>query len=287
MDHGPRRDAMRAILAGQHCIRPAIVYDPLSVRIAEELGYEAGMIPGSDVALSVLGAPDIALITMSEFVDQVHRMTRASALPLIADGDHGYGNAINVRRFVRELDTVGLCAVTIEDTELPAAHGVARNRLIPAEESVDKLRAAVAGRDDPRFVVIARTNLALAQGGLDEAIARVKSYAATGADAVFVLGVKTRRELEALTGGVTLPFVLPKPAPELDDELFLASHRVRICFPSGQKAMTAAVDAAHAALAAGRPGAAPLADKHADLIRRLTRADDFDQARRDFLGGDA
>jgi carboxyvinyl-carboxyphosphonate phosphorylmutase len=287
MTHGARRDAMRTILAGERCVRPAIVYDPLSVRMAEELGYEVGMIPGSDVALSVLGAPDIALITMSEFVDQVHRMTRASRLPLIADGDHGYGNAINVRRFVRELDTVGLCAVTIEDTELPAAHGVAGNRLIPAEEATGKLRAAVAGRDDPRFVVIARTNLALATGGLDEAIARVRSYAATGADAVFVLGVKTRRELEALTGAVALPFVLPKPAAELDDEPWLASHRVRICFPSGQKAMTAAVDAAHAALVAGRPGATPLAAKHADLLRRLTRADDFDQARRDFLAGKA
>jgi carboxyvinyl-carboxyphosphonate phosphorylmutase len=285
MEIGRRRDAMRAILAGEGCVRPAIVFDPLSARIAEELGYEAGMIPGSDVALSVLGAPDIALITMSEFVDQVHRMTRASALPLVADGDHGYGNAINARRFVRELETVGLCAVTIEDTELPAAFGTAKGRLIPVAEAQGKLRAALAGRSDPRFVVIGRTNLALAGGGLDEAVARVRAYEQAGVDAIFVAGVKTRRELEALTSSVALPFVMPKPAAEFDDAAYLATRRVRLAFPGGTKAMVAAIDATHDALRASRPGASPLSDTHAGLMKRLTRADDYNQAKQNYLSG--
>ncbi|MBF9233840.1 isocitrate lyase/PEP mutase family protein [Microvirga alba] len=283
MDTRKRRDAMRRILGGEGCIRPGIVFDPLSVRIAESLGYEAGMIPGSDVALSVLGDPDIALVTMSEFVDQVHRMTRASSLPLIADGDHGYGNAINVRRFVRELETVGLCAVTIEDTELPAAFGTTQNRLIPIDEAQGKLRAALSGRDDPSFIVVGRTNLGLAQGGLNEAIARVRAFEETGVDAIFVQGVKTRAELENLTGAVTLPFVMPKPGPDFDDDTYLASRGVRIAFPSGTKPMTAAIGAAHQALVAQRPGGGYLAANHSELMRHLTNAAEYEQARRQYL----
>lgn len=278
-----RREAYRAILAGAGCIRPAIIYDPLSARMAEDIGYELGMIPGSDVALSVLGAPDIALVTMSEFVDQVHRMTRATSMPLMADGDHGYGNAINVRRFIRELETVGLCGVTIEDTELPAAYGGQKSRLIPVEEAGGKLRAACAGRTDPLFAIIGRTNLALAEGGLDETIVRLRAYEAAGVDALFLQGLKTRQQLEAISTAVSLPLVTPKPVAELDDSQYLAGQRVRIAFPSARKAMTAAIDAAHGALVAMRGDGAPIATDHAALLRRLTRADDFDAARRDYL----
>jgi len=278
-----RREAMRAVLAGRVCVRPAIVSDPLSARMAEELGFEAGMIPGSDVALAVLGAPDIALVTMSEFVDQVHRMTRASALPLVADGDHGYGNALNVRRFIGELETVGLSAVTIEDTELPAAFAAGRGRLIPLPEAAGKIRAAVAGRQDAGFAIIGRTSLALAEGGLAETAARIRAYETAGADAIFVQGLQTRAELDVLAGAISLPFVLPKPTAALDDEAYLASRQVRLCFPSGPKAITAALDAAHGALVAQRRGAARLALTHADLLRRLTRADDYDAARKAFL----
>jgi carboxyvinyl-carboxyphosphonate phosphorylmutase len=283
MPRNDRRDAFRSLLTGQGCTRPAIVSDPLTARMADELGFELGMIPGSDVALAVLGAPDIALVTLTEFVEQVHRLTRATEMPLIADGDHGYGNAINVRRFVAELDQIGLCGVTIEDTELPAPHGTDKARLIPQGEAVGKLRAALAGRRDPRFAVIGRTNLALATGGLEDGISRLKAYAETGVDALFVQGVKSRAVLDAVSGAVDLPLVLPKPAPEIADPAYLAASRVRICFPLAPKAITAALDAAHATLVAQREGAGPLAAKHADLLRLLTQADQFDAARRDFL----
>jgi oxaloacetate decarboxylase len=286
MTSGDRRDAYRRILSGAHCARPAILHDPLTARMAEALGYPLGMIPGSDVALSVLGAPDIALVTMSEFVDQVRRMTRATALPLMADGDHGYGNALNVHRFVADLDAAGLCGVTIEDTDLPAPYGAAKGRLIPVGEAAGKLRAAVEGRSDRRFAVIGRTNMALAAGGLAETIARLQAYEAAGIDALFVQGLKERSQLERIAAATTLPFVMPKPAAELEDEAWLARCRVRIAFPQAKKAMTAAIDAGYAALVAGSPAAQPIAGSHAELLRILTRADAYRQAARDYLAAD-
>jgi carboxyvinyl-carboxyphosphonate phosphorylmutase len=281
-----RRDAYRRILAGTDCARPAIIHDPLTARMAEALRYPLGMIPGSDVALSVLGAPDIALVTMSEFVEQVRRMTRATALPLMADGDHGYGNALNVRRFVADLDAAGLCGVTIEDTDLPAPHGTTKGRLIPIDEMVGKLRAAVSGRSDPRFAVVGRTSLALAEGGFDEAKARVAAYEAAGVDALFVQGLTERSQLERLAAVTTLPFVLPTPVAALEDAAWLAALRVRVAFPPTPKAMTASIDAGHAALVAGSPAGRPIADTHAALLRVLTRADDFRDAARDYLASE-
>ncbi|WP_293865135.1 isocitrate lyase/PEP mutase family protein [uncultured Alsobacter sp.] len=286
MSTGDRRDAYRRVLAGGDCARPAIVHDPLTARMAEVLGYPLGMIPGSDVALSVLGAPDIALVTMSEFVDQVRRMTRATALPLMADGDHGYGNALNVRRFVADLDAAGLCGVTIEDTDLPAPYGAAKGRLIPLEEAVGKLRAALEGRADHRFAVIGRTSLLLAEDGLTEIAARLKAYEAAGVDALFVQGLKERSQLERLCAVTTLPFVIPQPVAALEDAAWLAACRVRVAFPQTPKAMAAAIDAGHAALVAGSPARTPIADSHAELLRILTRADAYRQAARDYLAAE-
>jgi carboxyvinyl-carboxyphosphonate phosphorylmutase len=277
-----RRDAFRALLAGSRCVRPAQVYDPLSARLAEHLGFEVGMIPGSDAALAVLGDPDIALITMTEFADQVHRVTRATDMPVVADGDHGYGNAINARRFVRELETVGLCAVTIEDTDLPAPYGAAVARLVPLAEAAAKLGAAVAGRTDPRFAVIGRTNMAIAAGGLDETIARLRAYEAAGVDALFVQGMTTRAEFDAVSAAVSLPFVLPRPSRELEDEPYLASRRARIAFPQGAKPIEASLAAVEASLIA-QGGGRPAGASHAERLKLLTRAEEFAAARRRYL----
>src|SRR3954466_5501294 len=99
-----RRERFRAVLAGDQCIHPGSVFDPISARIAEDLGFEAGMFAGSIASFTVLGAPDIVVLTLTEFVEQIRRMTRATArLPLLVDADHGYGNALNVMRTVQEL----------------------------------------------------------------------------------------------------------------------------------------------------------------------------------------
>jgi carboxyvinyl-carboxyphosphonate phosphorylmutase len=96
-----RREALRSILSGPKCVRPGSVYDATSIRIAEDLGFEVGMFGGSVASLAVLGDPDIALITLSELAEQMRRMSRAASLPVLVDADHGYGNALNVRRTVQ------------------------------------------------------------------------------------------------------------------------------------------------------------------------------------------
>src|SRR5499427_10582166 len=129
-----RREKLRSVLSGSSCIRPGSVYDAISIRIADDLGFEVGMFGGSVASLAVLGDPDIALITLTELCEQMRRMSRAATLPVLVDADHGYGNAMNVRRTVQELETAGAAGLTIEDTLLPQAFGVAEPQLISIEE---------------------------------------------------------------------------------------------------------------------------------------------------------
>src|SRR6201993_5354595 len=116
-----RREKLRSVLAGASCIHPGSVYDAISIRIAEALGFEIGMFGGSVASLAVLGDPDITLITLTELAEQMRRMSRAASLPVLVDADHGYGNALNVRRTIEDLETAGAAGLTIEDTLLPPA----------------------------------------------------------------------------------------------------------------------------------------------------------------------
>ena len=145
-----RREAFRALFAGDRCVHPGSVFDPLSARIAEELGFEAGMFAGSVASLTVLGAPDVIVLTLSEFAGQAYRINRAAELPLMVDADHGYGNALNVTRTVEELEAAGVAGLSIEDTLLPQPFGAHdKTQLISLEEGAGKMRAALAGRRDP------------------------------------------------------------------------------------------------------------------------------------------
>src|ERR1700761_808688 len=170
-----RREKLRAILSGQRCIHPGSVYDAISIRIAEDLGFEIGMLGGSVASLAVLGEPDITLITLTEFAEQIRRMSRAANLPVLVDADHGYGNALNVRRTIEELDAAGAAGLTIEDTLLPPAFGETRTQLIPLEEGIGKMTAAVDARRDSSLVVVGRTG-AVSITSLDDAILRAKAY---------------------------------------------------------------------------------------------------------------
>src|ERR1700694_350259 len=165
-----RREALRLILTGSTCIRPGSVYDAISLRIAQDLGFELGMFGGSVASLAVLGDPDIALITLTELAEQMRRMSRAATLPVLVDADHGYGNALNVRRTVQELEAAGAAGLTIEDTLLPQAYGQSKTQLISLEEGVGQIKAAVDARDDPTLVIMARTGAA-SISGLDDPIA--------------------------------------------------------------------------------------------------------------------
>jgi carboxyvinyl-carboxyphosphonate phosphorylmutase len=252
-----RRENLRAILSGSACIRPGSVYDAISIRIAEDLGFEVGMFGGSVASLAVLGDPDITLITLTEIAEQMRRMSRAAALPVLVDADHGYGNALNVRRTVEELEIAGAAGLTIEDTLLPQAFGQARTQLISLEEGVGKMKAALDARGDPSLVIIGRT-AAASVTSVDDAIVRAKAYQATGVDALFFTGVKTRADLEAIAAATTLPIVLGGPTEEMADWDFLRHQRVRIAV-QGHAPVAAATQAVFETLKAVREGAAPKA----------------------------
>src|SRR5205807_6227731 len=138
-----RREKLRSILGSSTCVRPGSVYDAMSIRIAEDLGFEVGMFGGSVASLAVLGDPDVALITLTELAEQMRRMSRAASLPVLVDADHGYGNALNVRRTVEELEVAGAAGLTIEDTLLPPAFGQSGTQLVSLEEGVGKMKAAL------------------------------------------------------------------------------------------------------------------------------------------------
>src|SRR5947209_4601121 len=208
-----RREKLRAILSGPACIRPGSVYDAISIRIAEDLGFEVGMFGGSVASLAVLGDPDITLITLTELAEQMRRMSRAASLPVLVDADHGYGNALNVRRTVQELEAAGTAGLTIEDTLLPQAFGETKTQLISLEEGVGKIKAALDGRSDPSLVIMARTGAASITS-LDDTIRRAQAYEAAGVDALFFTGIKSRAELDAIAAATRLPIVLGV-APEV------------------------------------------------------------------------
>src|SRR5271166_3026187 len=211
-----RREALRSLLSGSRCVRPGSVYDAISIRIAEDIGFELGMFGGSVASLAVLGDPDIALISLTELAEQMRRMSRASALPVLVDADHGYGNALNVRRTVQELETAGAAGLTIEDTLLPQAYGQAGTQLISIEEGIGKMKAALDGREDPSLVIVGRTGAA-SISGLEDAIARAKAYEAIGVDALFFTGIKTRGELQAIADTTSLPIVLGGAPEDMAD----------------------------------------------------------------------
>lgn len=281
-----RRERLRAILSGSSCILPASVHDPLSARIAADLGFEAAMLAGSVASLAVLGAPDLILVTLSEFAEQARRIVRVCDIPLIVDADHGYGNALNVMRSVEELEAAGVAALTIEDTELPAGHGRAGTRLVTVEEGTAKVRAALAARDDPSLLVVGRTSAA-AITGIDDAIARCLAYQEAGADAVFLSGLARRTDLEKLSARMRVPVLLGALSAELQDTTYLASQGVRIGL-QGHLPLRAAVKAVHDTLLALREGRHPaeidgLAP--ASLVEKLAREADYRRWTREYLNG--
>jgi carboxyvinyl-carboxyphosphonate phosphorylmutase len=280
-----RRDALRSILSGSTCIRPGSVYDAISIRIAEDLGFEVGMFGGSVASLAVLGDPDIALITLSELAEQMRRMSRAAALPVVVDADHGYGNALNVRRTVQELEMAGAAGLSIEDTLLPQGFGQTKTQLIPIAEGVGKMKAALDARSDPTLVILGRTGAA-SVSGLEDTIARARAYEATGVDGLFFTGVKTRAELEAISAATTLPIVLGGFPEEMTDRNYLADQSVRIAL-QGHAPFAAATQAIYETLKALREGLPPknlegLAS--AELTGRVTREADVKARSAELLG---
>jgi len=280
-----RRRRYRQVLSGAVCIHPASVFDAMSARMAESLGFEVGMFSGSIGSATVLGAPDLVVLTLTEFADQLRRIARGSGLPVMVDADHGYGNALNVMRTVEELETAGVAALTIEDSILPTPFAGQDEGLVSMPEMLGKLRAAVAARQDPSLVVLGRT-ISLRRGGMAEAAKRLQAYQETGIDGIFVTGARTRAEIEALHQATRLPLLLGSTPPELADRAFLAAHGVRIAL-QGHHPFYAAAKAVYDTLKYLRDGGAPsgLKDRTAseDLLRIALRQDDYDRRQRDYL----
>ena len=281
-----RRQRFRAVLAGDQCIHPGSVFDPISARIAEELGFEVGMFAGSIASFAVLGAPDLIVLTLSEFAEQAYRINRAGKLPLLVDADHGYGNALNVMRTVQELETAGVAAMCVEDTLLPRAYGEKKPTLISLEEGVGKMRAALAAREDPSFVIVGRTSAA-AITGTEDVVRRAKAYAEAGVDALFFAGGMTREQLDALSAAVKIPLMLGGSGRELQDRDYLSSRRVRIAL-QGHQPFSAAVQAVYNTLKALREGTKPSdlqGVASTETMQRVTRDGDYKTWIEKFLGG--
>ncbi|MCK1543527.1 isocitrate lyase/PEP mutase family protein [Bradyrhizobium sp. 147] len=280
-----RREKLRSILSGSACVHPGSVYDAISIRIAEDLGFPLGMFGGSVASLAVLGDPDVTLITLTELAEQTRRISRASALPVLVDADHGYGNALNVRRTVQELETAGAAGLTIEDTLLPAAFGEAKTQLIPLEEGVGKMKAALDGRSDPSLVIMGRTGAASITS-IEDAIRRAMAYEAAGVDALFFTGIRSRAELAAIASATHLPLVLGGAPEELNATHYLESQRVRIAL-QGHAPIAAATQAVYETQKALREGTAPKALKGlptSELTSRVMREADVKARSADFLG---
>lgn len=282
-----RRIRYRNILKGSECIHPASVFDPVSARIAESLGFEVGMLAGSIASATVLGAPDLVVLTLSEFAEQIHRIARASSLSLMVDADHGYGNALNVMRTVEELETAGVSALTIEDTLLPPRFGQRQGEeLISVAEFSGKLKAALAARQDPSLVVMGRT-AALRGDGISGAVARVKACTEAGVDGIFLVGARTREEVEAMHQATSLPLLLGGAPPALNNRAFLAANGVRIAL-QGHVPFQVMVKALHDAYKHLREGGSPeaLKEKAApdELMNLALRKADYSRWQHDYLG---
>ena len=189
---------LRRLLRREPALMAAGAFDPMAAKLVERAGFEAVYMTGGGTALSRIGMPDVGLITMTEMVQNAAAIAEAVDLPVIADADTGYGNPLNVRRTVREYERAGVAAIHLEDQVFPKKCGhLTGKRLVPIEEAVQKIRAAVDARRDDDFMIIARCD-ALLVHGLDEAVRRGRAYLEAGADMLFIESPRTMEELAAI-----------------------------------------------------------------------------------------
>ena len=173
-------------------------YDPLGARLIEEAGFPSVYMTGFGTAAGRLGRPDVGLLTLSEMVDNARRIAQAVGVPVIADADTGYGNALNVIRTVREYEAAGVAAIHLEDQAMPKKCGhLEGKQLIGEGEMAAKVAAAVAAREHPDFLIIARTD-ARAVEGLDRALQRARRYREAGADVLFVEAPQSTDEIKRI-----------------------------------------------------------------------------------------
>lgn len=200
-------ERLRTLLSRRSLIRAPSAVDGLSAKLIAKAGFEAVHLTGSGVSRSI-GYPDIGIVTMSEMVERARMLANAVSVPVIADADTGYGNAMNLMRTVREFEAAGVAAIHIEDQVTPKRCGHYEGKeLISADEMALKIRAACEARRDPAFTIIARTD---ARGieGFDAAVRRANLYREAGADVLFIEAPETREEVERIPSLVNAPVLI-------------------------------------------------------------------------------
>ena len=281
------RERFRGVISGSTCVLAANIFDPLSARIADMLGYQVCVLSGSVGKAANLGVPDIVLSNMSDVVDHCRRITRMAEVSLMVDAEDGFGNAVNVWRTVQEMEAAGVSAIEVEDNVVPKQFNVQRPGLVSKEEQVGKLQAAVAARTDPSTVIVARTS-ALAECPLEEALDRIRAYSTTRAEALMLAAVpRGRADIEAVHQATALPLCVLNPPPQArNDPAFLAANGVRILM-LGNPTYAIAVKAIYEALKRLQEGTAleELKELQAppDLLRAVNRTDEFIQWQQEYL----
>tara|TARA_Y100000996_G_scaffold116567_1_gene86690 strand:+ start:563 stop:1420 length:858 start_codon:yes stop_codon:yes gene_type:complete len=279
------RESFKNILQGEECIFPASVFDPISSRMALDLGFEVGMFAGSIASAVVLGSPDYILLTLSEFAEQSRRICRASDLPLMVDADHGYGNALNVSRTIEELENSGVSAITIEDTKLPITFNETSQGLISLDEGKGKINAALYARKDSHLSIIARTS-AVSIDSLAEGINRAKEYEKLGADGIFFTGITKTEELKEIYSEIKVPILLGNLSEEISNKTFLSSVGVKIAL-QGHLPFYAGIKSVYETMKSLKNGVDPKELKTnilpTDQINKLINSEEFNQKIKKFL----
>jgi methylisocitrate lyase len=249
------------------------VFNPLAAKLAERIGFRAVYISGGALSAGS-GVPDIGLLTLTEFVQQAQLTAQATTLPLVCDADTGFGESLNVERTVRLFEAAGVAGIHLEDQQLPKRCGhLSGKALVEPEVMAAKLRAAVAARRDPDFVLIARTD-ARGVNGFDDAVKRARLYLDAGADAIFPEALETADEFARFAKAVPAPLLANMTefgrSPSLDVATLGAMGYRLVLFPltAFRVAMKAAEDALAELFRAGH--------QKALLPKMLTRAELYD-----------
>jgi 2-methylisocitrate lyase-like PEP mutase family enzyme len=228
------KSRLRHLLTSPGVIRSLGAHDVFSARLIEAAGLEAVFLGGFGTAASLLGLPDVGLLTLTEMADAVRRMAERVSIPVVADGDTGHGDLHNVVRTVAEFERAGAAGLLLEDQVTPKRCGHFQGKqIIPADEMVLKLRAALAARRDPDLVIVARTD-ARAVEGIESAIERANRYGAAGADVCFIEAPESRAELQRIPREVRYPLLVNMLSggvtPILPvDELGQLGYKIVVC----------------------------------------------------------
>ena len=232
---------LRELLNDGNCYNPATIFNPLSARLAGDVGFKLGIIPGKIISLDYLSEPDFMLLTLSELTDTVRRIAKNTEIPLIVDADNGYGNALNVKRTVENLEDAGASGISIEDTDLPIKFGASKiSDFLDIKEAAKKIKIAVDSKKIISTCIIARTGC-YPYTGFQDMIERGKAYESEGADTIFYVNVDKREHIHEISNHHKVPIILGNNSTDMSlDEL--ADLKISVSLP-GHKAYFIAMQA--------------------------------------------